>query len=393
MKTVMSLPNAPASGACFRFVAANADEAARVIREQLGAEARVLSVRNVPSTGILGLFSAPKIEVIAQVGAPEAAVAAPDAVASEAETSAAAAPRSELAASDSTLTGVRVRTPRSALREPRGHLADLLKRSGFSAPLLSRLQETPQWGALCAQPLHRALAEVGLLLREWAGRPASAPLSRAAFLGSPGVGRTTALCKWLSAEVFQRARLGHVVTAEFDRPMSAGPLPVFCEALGVPLAHFPASTQPATPGGFVYFDLPGLSLSRPQDNVPLQRFLDEERIAERVLVLNAAYDHAALRSAYAAGRELGATHVVFTHLDEVTQWGRLWDYLLDGGLEPLFLATGPSLTGDLEADPGDALARRTLPAPARTALVTAGPADEADADEPAVETSTFHTAA
>ena len=67
----------------------------------------------------------------------------------------------------------------------------------------------------------------------------------AAFLGAPGVGRTTALCKWLSAEVFRRARLGHVVTAEFDRPNNPGPLPVFCEALGVPVAHYPASTQPA----------------------------------------------------------------------------------------------------------------------------------------------------
>jgi flagellar biosynthesis protein FlhF len=80
-----------------------------------------------------------------------------------------------------------------------------------------------------------------------------------------------------------------------------------------------------------------------------------------VLVLNAAYDTATLRAAYAAGRELKATHVVFTHLDEVTQWGRLWDFLLDGELQPLFLATGPSLTGDCEEDAFDAVARRTLP--------------------------------
>jgi flagellar biosynthesis protein FlhF len=68
-----------------------------------------------------------------------------------------------------------------------------------------------------------------------------------------------------------------------------------------------------------------------------------------------------LRAAYAAGRELGATHVVFTHLDEVSQWGRLWDYVLDGELEPLFLATGPSLTGDCEENALEAIARRTLP--------------------------------
>jgi flagellar biosynthesis protein FlhF len=80
-----------------------------------------------------------------------------------------------------------------------------------------------------------------------------------------------------------------------------------------------------------------------------------------VLVLNAAYDSSTLHDAYAAGRELGATHLVFTHLDELTQWGKLWDYLLDDSLEPLFLATGPSLTGDCEEDVHGAILRRTLP--------------------------------
>lgn len=241
-------------------------------------------------------------------------------------------------------------------------LPDLLRRSGFSDKLMMRLFESPVWITLNELPLHRALIETGRHLRKLAAaRPDLAPLTRAAFIGTSGVGRTTALCKWLSTEIFRRARMGHIVMAEFDRPNSPGPLPVFCEALGVPLAHFPASTQPATPGGFVYFDLPGLSLGNPADNAALRSFLDRESIDERVLVLNAAYDHAALRASYAAGCDLGATHVVFTHLDEVSQWGRLWDYLLDGKLQPLFLTTGSSLTGDLEEDPLDTVVRRTLP--------------------------------
>ena len=51
---------------------------------------------------------------------------------------------------------------------------------------------------------------------------------------------------------------------------------------------------------------------------------------------------------------------MFTHLDEVPQWGRLWDYLLDGALEPLFLATGPSLTGDCKEEVYRELVGRTL---------------------------------
>jgi flagellar biosynthesis protein FlhF len=49
------------------------------------------------------------------------------------------------------------------------------------------------------------------------------------------------------------------------------------------------------------------------------------------------------------------------NLDEVPQWGKLWDYLFDEELEPLFAATGPSLTGDCEEDVCGAIARRTLP--------------------------------
>lgn len=327
--------------ACYKFTVQSADEAAAVIRERLGPDARVLSVRNVSVAGFLGLWSTPRLEVVAELT----------------ETAAPAAPVEPAPAAPSPRKTSPARDSRS--------LADLLRLSGLAPVVLDRLQSSPAWPALVDAPLHRGLVEAGRYLRrELESRTPSAPLTRAAFIGTAGTGRTTALCKWLSAEVFRRAKLGHVVTAEFDRPNPTGPLPVFCEALSVPLAHYPASTLPATPGGFVYFDLPALSLRDPADNLALAAFLEREAIEQRVLVLNAAYDAAAMRAAYTAGRELGATHVVFTHLDEVTQWGRLWEFLWDSGLEPLFLSTGPSLSGNCEEHVLDALVRRTLPAAA-----------------------------
>ena len=335
----------PTAGACYRFVVDSADQAAVLIRERLGEHARVLSVRSVSATGWQRLLAAPKLEVIAQIDAPEVTVPA-----ARVEITPFAEPNpTELPA------------PRFAPTRA-GSLPELLHRSGYSAQVLSRLEASPAWAELATGPLHRGFVEVGRqLCAQVEARPARAPLSRAAFLGAPGVGRSTALCKWLAAEVFRRARLGHVVTAEFDRPNTPGPLPVFCEALGVPLAHYPASTQPAIPGGFVYFDLPGLSLRAPEDNARLAAFLEKEAITERVLVVNAAYENTALRRAFAVGRGLGATHVIFTHLDETPHWSRLWDYLLETDLEPLFLSTGPSLTGDCEVSAAQALARRTLP--------------------------------
>jgi len=307
-----ALPLSPVPGACYKFIVNSAEDAAALIRERLGPAARVLTVRNVEATGLKRLWSGPRLEVIAQIDAPADAPSEPaaDAVSSGAEMISA-----ELAL-----------PPRAAARVARDAtrsqptLPALLRRSGLSELALGRLQESPLWPELTGAPLHRALVEVGRRLQQDAAqRWAGAPLTRAAFLGTAGVGRTTALCKWLGLEVFRRARMGHVVTAEFDRPNPPGALPVFCEALGVPVARFPAATQPAVPGGFVYFDLPGMSLRDPADNAPIAQFLAREQIVHRILVLNAAYDHATLRASYAAGRELGATHLIFTHLDEVPQ--------------------------------------------------------------------------
>jgi flagellar biosynthesis protein FlhF len=331
----------------YKFTVRSTDEAVALIRGKLGPAARVLSVRPAAAPGLKRLFAAPRLEVIAQVdGAEPAALAeTSDEPALPGEAPAAPAARARL-------------TPFPASIG----LTGLLRRTGISDTALGRLQAGPEWGALNALPLHRALAEAAGLLRAHTGaRAPRAPLSRAAFLGAAGVGRTTALCKWIARETFRRARAGHVVSVEFDRPNALGPLPVFSEALGVPLAHFPCGTEPAVAGGFVYFDLPGMSVRRPADNASLRFFLEREAIAERVLVLNAAYDRASLRDAYAAGRDLGATHLVFTHLDEVPQWGKLWDYLFDEEIEPLFLATGPALTGDCEEDVPGAIMRRTLP--------------------------------
>jgi flagellar biosynthesis protein FlhF len=392
-------------GATYKFIVRSADEAVRTIREQLGEHAKVLSVRQVGSSG---LFSKPKLEVVAQIAeAPAPGVGgvpsprdghglATD-TASPLGSSAAFAFRSDdpaspaglLEATASAASAVSQLSSHNAQRSsgpsaktaaPSGtRLPELLRKAGFSESLVTRLQASPAFAGHEDRPLHQALVEVGRSLRQTAAKRPARPLpARTAFLGTPGVGRTTALCKWLARDVFTKGRTGRVVKAEFDRPNPAEGLAVFCEALGLTLEyHAPASEdvggvpsprvpaaptlQPEPEGGFLYADLPGLSLRNPAENTALARFLDTEKFTGRVLVLNAAYDHAMLRRCYAAGRDLGATHLVFTHLDELDHWGKLWDFLLDGELTPLFLATGSSLTGDLEEDAVTAVLRRTLP--------------------------------
>lgn len=327
-------------GLCYKFVVGSAEQAATLIREKLGPRAHVLSVRTIEASGLRRLWASPKLEVIARVE-PEQAVA------------------SEQEREPLERDGAIESFPRQA-KAAVPSLAGLLRMSGVSELALGRLQCHHGWSELQNLPLHRALVEVGFLLKDQSQRNgARSHLGRAAFIGTAGSGRTTALCKWLALQVFGHGRSGRVVAAEFDRPNPIGTLPMFCEALGVPFGRFAVEAWEEQ-GDFEYFDIPSISLRNSSDNAEIAAYLDREKIEQRVLVLNVAYDPAVIRAAYGAGRSLGATHVVFTHLDEVQQWGRVWEFLCDGSLEPLFLSTGPALTGEAEENVWDTIVRRTL---------------------------------
>lgn len=326
---------APAPGT-YRFEAGSAAEAVEVIRGRLGGEARVLSVLSKPRRGLSRLWSGPRFEVVAELPPPPA----PASVEPESE----AAPSGF---SPAIVDGAR--------------LPALLRRAGFPERLLGRLELSPGWTRALSRPLHEALADLRRDLRA-AARPARPLPRRVAFLGTAGAGRTTALCKRLSHEVIGRGAAGRVWRVEFGRPNPAPLLDVFGEALGVSVEHYaPGFGAPGAGDGFLFADLPALPEAGSAEDRALRTFLDAEGFEGRVLVLNAAYESDALRGAYARGIAHGATHLVFTHLDETPRWGRLWEFVLEGELSPLFLGTGPGLTGDMIADVVGELLGRTLP--------------------------------
>ena len=59
------------AGKRFRLVVRSAEEAVRVIREKRGADARVLSVKQVGGEGLKRFISSPKLEVIAEIPSAE----------------------------------------------------------------------------------------------------------------------------------------------------------------------------------------------------------------------------------------------------------------------------------------------------------------------------------
>jgi len=344
----------PPSGKTYRFVVGTAAEAATAIREKLGEKAKVLSVRQVEGEELARFLRAPKLEIIAHVPAD----VEPSAPAVEFRLPEDPAPNFS-PPPDKEKPEAEV--PASATPEE-SRLLIMLKRAGLPESFLMRFAQDPDWQKLQTMPLASAFPRAVLHLRRALPKRALPTASRrVAFFGSPGVGSTTALCKQLATEVFLRNRPACVMKIDGEDPNSTEALAMYCEALGIPLLRSATEMLNVDDGMVVYFDVPG-AISDAKNRASLQQAMTSLGIATRVLVVNAAYDHQLIKHFYQESTSLGATHVVFTHLDELLHFGKLWEFVLDPGLTPLFASTGPNLADDCERDLVGLLVHKTLAA-------------------------------
>ena len=354
----MSSEPKPTSGKRYRFVVASASEAATAIREKLGEKAKVISVRQIEGEGLARFLRAPKLEIIAHLPSEEeSAEAAPEFRLPEDAAPAAAAPgtgKEQKVASAPEANNAAPAAPEES------RLLHMLKRAGLPDSFLLRFSQEPDWQRLQTMPLSSAFPRAVLHLRQSLPKRSLPPaVRRVAFFGSPGAGSTTALCKQLASEIFMRNRAACVMKIDGEDPNSTEGLAMYCEALGIPLLRSSSEMLKVDDEMIVYFDVPG-TISSAKSRTKLRKSMDDLGISSRVLVVNAAYERQLIKHFYQESAVLGATHVVFTHLDELLHYGKLWEFVLDAGLPPLFASTGPNLADDCERDIVGLLVNKTL---------------------------------
>ena len=352
----------------YRLVVRSAEEAVRVIREKLGESARVLSVRQVGGEGLRKFISSPKLEVIAElpiedesnivgigndkhsgVGNLEVANAKSEVLANE---------KSQI--DNKSVKEQTGETPNKNSSD--SNSIEILKKAGFDDQLLSVIESWSNWSDIKNLSLADTLKEITVGLSDRFKLNDSNPLQeKIAIIGAPGVGKTTTLCKFLAHDVFMNKKAPNVLKIENGVPNPDDALRIFCEVIGVTLfreANKIPSSSDMTP---LYLDLPGLSLGLNEEWVSAKEVLDSLNIKTRVLVLNAAYDKQIINKTINQGQLIEATHLAFTHFDEISNSTKLWPILLRNQFTPLCICNGQNVTGDFTTHVLNQMIAKTFP--------------------------------
>lgn len=352
----------------YRLVVRSAEEAVRVIREKLGESARVLSVRQVGGEGLRKFISSPKLEVIAELPIEDESNIVGignDKLSGVGNLEVANAKSEVLANEKSQIDNKSVKeqtgeTPNKDSSD--SNSIEILKKAGFDDQLLSVIETWSNWSDIKNLSLADTLKEITVGLSDRFKLNDSNPLQeKIAIIGAPGVGKTTTLCKFLAHDVFMNKKAPNVLKIENGVPNPDDALRIFCEVIGVTLFREANKVPSSSDMSPLYLDLPGLSLGLNEEWVSAKEVLDSLNIKTRVLVLNAAYDKQIINKTINQGQLIEATHLAFTHFDEISNSTKLWPILLRNQFTPLCICNGQNVTGDFTTHVLNQMIAKTFP--------------------------------
>lgn len=374
-----------------RFIVRSAEEAVSQVREVLGPDARVISVRQVKGDGLQRFLASPRLEIIAQASdsppvkqpvRDESPKQEAPPVKQEQETT----PVSDVDPVESSGDGQRPDSGKASagtsspeekeskafsgsdiekrLKAPTFKdmkCGEYLGRAGFSDLVMSRLASQDEWRSICDLPIQEGLTRAVSHLREDRQRRSRPkPDQRVAFVGGAGSGKTTALCKLLARDTFLRNLSPQVLRVETDKPHMDDGLPLYCEVLGLRCcrSHEDLDLDSSAP---IYIDVPGYSIDDRGELERVRRALDQVDASSRILVMNGAYEASVLHRFLETGDYLGAQFQVISHVDELVSFGKLWENLFDTRRHLMFFSTGQNVASDMIEDTFGFLLERTFP--------------------------------
>jgi flagellar biosynthesis protein FlhF len=345
-----------------RFLARDAADAVGQIRARLGPDAVVLSVAQAPARGVSRLWRKPRLEVLACL--PERVAATPTQITPAAEAAHELNGQATLPSgtqlnqldSDEFVFGKPDALPKRAESNSAGakggwRSGAMLHQMGLQPLHVEKVIECAQLrhgnippGSL-ARELELVWAALASFWRPVAGAKGSAPPIHV-FVGPPGSGKTTVLCKWLTKSVLTDGVTARAWRLDGRAANFAGLLDVYGEILGVPVEREWNVDQRLEGFDAGFVDLPGVNA---RDLAAIRQLCARVKAipgAQVHLVLNAAYDVSVTLAQARAFAALPVNDVIFTHTDEERRLVKLWNLVLGTNFAVRFLSGGQNIPGD-----------------------------------------------
>lgn len=350
------------------FVADSIEDAVTQVRAKLGPSAVVVHVRRIEvrrSGWLRGTKQ--RLEILAY--RPEASTldATSDAPAQPSLTAPPEEPaKSSQLALSAAPDGVADLKPAPRASGGSWSVGGILESSGFLPVTAQRVidQLRRQYGETPPSSISRELelvrSALTALWRPSAARPSAGPLLHV-FVGGPGVGKTTCLCKWVTQAVLVEGRPARVWRLDGQTANTAESLSVHCEILGIPMERSWAEPGDLDPTELHFIDVPGVPWSDRTAVTALSRLVASWGAAQVHLVMNGAYEVTLLLQQARAFSVLPITDLIVTHLDEELRWGKIWNLVLGTNYSVGYLSAGQNIPGDFFPASPESLFGRQFP--------------------------------
>lgn len=166
------------------------------------------------------------------------------------------------------------------------------------------------------------------------------------FVGAPGVGKTTVICKWLAQKVLLTGTPSRVLRLDSHVSNTAESLSIYGEILGVVVERFVPQDLVVSEEEIVFVDLPGASSADEAAMSELSRIVSSFPSPRVHLVLNAAYESQALLQQTRGFSRLPLNDLIISHLDEEPKLGKLLNLVLGTNYSLGYLTGGQNVPGE-----------------------------------------------
>ncbi|MGE5255950.1 MAG: Ada metal-binding domain-containing protein [Hyphomicrobiales bacterium] len=372
-----------------RFEAKTMTAALRMVKEEFGPEAVILSARTLrQGRGFFGAGRVSGVEVTAAkdsgwpaytaAGLPATQRVQVEAPAGLPETSGRHGLFHSLNESLRSLAGRRSAPAAGAARvgqppelaELHQHFLSQEVQPDLAAELVDHIKRLPGYDPLIG--VRHLRPQAGTLLQDMGLRmaidsPEAGTPRVVALVGPSGVGKTTTVIKLAVREALQKGRRVALMTLDDRRIGAIEELRIYAEILDVPLAEASCAVearqalQDLATLDVIIIDTPGVSPGEDERRGEVRQTLQALKCKEIFLVLSACCRERDLRQVIEAWKQVPVSGLAFTRLDETGACGSILNLLIRSRLPLFHLSTGPQIPEDLAERPVELLISRLWP--------------------------------